>query len=43
VRNNVYGVTKMLAVRLVTWANSRYNVHPGGDQYNVQAMITKAL
>ena len=52
--NNVYGVTKMLAEGLVTWAASMYdldytvlrltNVYgPGGDQYNVQAMITKAL
>jgi UDP-glucose 4-epimerase len=52
--NNVYGVTKMLGERLVTWAASKYgldytilrltNVYgPGGDQYNVQAMIRNAL
>lgn len=54
VPNNVYGVTKMLGERLVMWAASKYNLDytilrltnvygPGGDQYNVQAMIRKAL
>lgn len=54
VPNNVYGLTKMLGERLVTWAGTRHgldytilrltNVYgPGGDQYNVQAMIRRAL
>ena len=54
VPNNVYGVTKLLGEKLVTWAGSRYNLDytilrltnvygPDGDQYNVQAMIKKAL
>jgi UDP-glucose 4-epimerase len=54
VPNNVYGVTKMLAERLVTWAASKHNLDytilrltnvygPGGDQYNIQAMIRSAL
>jgi len=54
VPNNVYGVTKMLAERLVTWAASKYSLDytilrltnvfgPGGDQYNIQAMIKRAL
>ena len=53
VPNNVYGVTKMLAERLVIWAASKHNLDytilrltnvygPGGDQYNVQAMIRSA-
>jgi len=52
--NNVYGVTKLLGERLVTWAASRYsldytilrltNVYgPEGDQYGIQIMIKKAL
>jgi len=52
--NNTYGVTKLLAERLVLWAAERYgldytilrltNVYgPGGDQYNIQAMIRSAL
>ena len=54
VPNNIYGVTKMLAEKLVTWAGTRYNLDftilrltnvygPGGDQYNVQAIVRKAL
>jgi len=52
--NNIYGVTKMLAERLITWAASKHNLDhtilrltnvygPGGDQYNVQAMIRSAI
>lgn len=52
--NNTYGITKMLGERLVVWAASTYgldytilrltNVYgPEGDQYNVQAIIRKAL
>jgi UDP-glucose 4-epimerase len=52
--NNIYGLTKMLGERIVTWASSKYdldytilrmtNVYgPGGDNYNIQAMIRKAL
>jgi nucleoside-diphosphate-sugar epimerase len=52
--NNVYGTTKMLAERLVTWANSKFDLRytilrltnvygPGGQQYNVQAMIKSAM
>jgi len=52
--NNIYGVTKLLAERLVLWAAERHgldytilrltNVYgPGGDQYNIQAMIKTAL
>lgn len=52
--NNVYGTTKMLAEKLVTWAKSKFglkctilrltNVYgPGGQQYNVQAMIKNAM
>jgi UDP-glucose 4-epimerase len=51
--NNVYGTTKMLAEDLMHWAKSRYglkytilrltNVYgPGGEQYNIQAMIRSA-
>ena len=54
VPNNVYGVTKVLGERLVTWAASRHdldytilrltNVYgPEGDQYGIQIMIKKAL
>lgn len=54
VPNNIYGITKMLGEMLVKWAASRYNLDytilrltnvygPRGDQYNVQAMIRKAL
>jgi UDP-glucose 4-epimerase len=54
VPNNVYGVTKMLGERLVLWAASKYNLDytilrltnvfgPGGDQYNIQAMVRNAL
>jgi len=54
VPNNIYGITKMLAERLVTWAASRHNLDytilrltnvygPGGDQYNIQAMIRNAI
>lgn len=54
VPNNVYGLTKLLGERLVTWAASRYgldyvilrltNVYgPEGDQYNIQAMVRKVL
>jgi len=54
VPNNVYGVTKLLGERLVTWAASRYNLDyailrltnvygPEGDQYGIQIMIKKAL
>jgi UDP-glucose 4-epimerase len=52
--NNVYGVTKMMGEMLVRWASSKYgldytilritNIYgPGGDQYNVQAMVREAL
>jgi len=52
--NNVYGVTKMLGERLVTWASSKYNLDytilrltnvygPRGDKYNIQAMTWRAL
>jgi len=54
VPNNLYGLTKLLGERLVLWAASRYgldytilrltNVYgPGGDQYNIQVMLQKAL
>jgi dTDP-glucose 4,6-dehydratase len=54
VPNNVYGITKMLAERLVLWGGSKHNLSytilrltsvygPGGDQYNVQGMIRSAL
>lgn len=54
VPNNIYGITKMLAERLVIWAASRHNLDytilrltnvygPGGDQYNIQAMIRSAF
>ena len=52
--NNIYGLTKMLGERIVTWASSKHNLDytimrltnvygPGGDNYNVQAMIRRAL
>lgn len=54
VPNNIYGVTKMLAERLVIWAASKHNLDytilrltnvygPGGYQYNIQAMIRNAI
>lgn len=54
VPNNIYGITKMLAERLVMWAGSKHNLDytilrltnvygPGGDQYNIQAMVRNAL
>lgn len=52
--NNLYGLTKMLGERIVEWGAMKFgldytilrltNVYgPEGDQYNVQAMIKKAL
>ncbi len=52
--NNIYGTTKFLGERLVTWAACRYgldytilrltNIYgPEGDKYNVQVMIREAL
>ena len=54
VPNNIYGLTKMLGEKIVTWVSSKYNLDytilrltnvygPGGDNYNIQAMIRKAL
>ena len=54
VPNNVYGTTKMLAEKLIVWARSKFglkftilrltNVYgPGGQQYNIQAMIKSAV
>jgi UDP-glucose 4-epimerase len=54
VPNSVYGLTKLLGERLVQWAAQRHgldftilrltNVYgPGGDQYNIQAMIRNAV
>ena len=54
VPNNVYGTTKMLAEKSIIWAKSKFglkftilrltNVYgPGGQQYNVQAMIKGAV
>jgi UDP-glucose 4-epimerase len=51
---NTYGLTKLLGEHLILWASSRLgldyailrltNVYgPGGDQYNIQAMIRDAL
>ncbi len=52
--NNLYGTTKMLGEQLITWAKSRFGLNytilrltnvygPGGEQYNVQAMIKAAM
>ncbi len=52
--NNLYGITKALGERLIQWANLKLglkfsvlrltNVYgPGGQQYNVQAMIRNAF
>ncbi len=54
VPNNIYGVTKLLGERLLIWAAQKYgldyvilrltNVYgPKGEQYNIQAMIHKAM
>jgi nucleoside-diphosphate-sugar epimerase len=54
VPNNLYGLTKMLGETIVWWGASKYGLDytilrltsvygPEGDQYNVQAMIKKAL
>ena len=51
--NNIYGLTKMLAEKTILWATHKLgldytilrltNVYgPGGDQYNIQAMIKLA-
>ncbi len=54
VPNNVYGTTKMLAEKLIIWAKSKFGLNftilrltnvygPGGQQYNIQAMIKSAV
>lgn len=54
VPNNIYGVTKLLGERLLIWAGQKFgldyvilrltNVYgPEGEQYNIQAMIRKAM
>lgn len=54
VPNNVYGLTKLLSERLIRWASDKYGLNytilrltnvygPGGDQYNIQAIILKAF
>jgi len=54
VPNNLYGITKMLAERIVLWAGLKHNLDytilrltnvygPGGDQYNIQGMIRSAF
>jgi UDP-glucose 4-epimerase len=52
--NNLYGLSKMLGENIICWISERFgldysilrftNIYgPGGDQYNAQAMIRKAL
>jgi nucleoside-diphosphate-sugar epimerase len=52
--NNIYGLTKLLGERILMWAASRYGLDyvvlrltnlygPEGEQYNIQAIIRKAL
>ncbi len=54
VPNNLYGLTKLLSEKLITWGAEKYGLNyvilrltnvygPGGEQYNIQAMIRKAM